>query len=293
MKNKFCLGTVQFGLKYGINNAIDRQPSKNECFDILDKAIECDIEYFDTASVYGNAEEILGAYGKLNNKKIISKLNPTKSFLSSNMVDSVIKDCEATLKKLNISLLDGYLLHAPKDMYNTQVMQGLLSCKEKGLVKNIGVSIYDPKDAVYAVENLDIDYIQIPYNVLDQRLNKTIFFSLTKKYNIKVFARSCYLQGLLTMSFKDISNKMPEILKYIKIFDDICKKYKYTRKEAAFLFSYMNDNIDYLVFGVDTKEQLIENINIVKINNFKECYYALENIFYDISEAIINPSLWK
>lgn len=104
MNEKLCLGTVQFGLQYGINNVLDRKPDVDECFDILDYAISMGIGCFDTASVYGNAEQIIGSYKGFNdNVKIISKLRPmlNDSDLSQ---DSIVQECENTLKRLDKKL---------------------------------------------------------------------------------------------------------------------------------------------------------------------------------------------
>ena len=60
---ELCLGTVQLGQKYGINNQIGRQPTHEEAFGIIQAAIDSGIEYIDTASVYGEAEELLGRLG--------------------------------------------------------------------------------------------------------------------------------------------------------------------------------------------------------------------------------------
>lgn len=101
MTKKFCLGTVQFGMKYGINNR-DGQPSKKEVFNILDVAIKNGINTFDTAAIYGCAEEILGEYisdRKCNEKiKVISKLRP-------NLINDDCKNAKAIIEtEINRSL---------------------------------------------------------------------------------------------------------------------------------------------------------------------------------------------
>lgn len=293
MNEKLCLGTVQFGLQYGINNVLDRKPDVDECFDILDYAISMGIGCFDTASVYGNAEQIIGSYKGFNdNVKIISKLRPmlNDSDLSQ---DSIVQECENTLKRLDKKTLYGYLLHNAADMYNDEVLAGLHKCKKSGLVENIGVSTYTPEEAVYAVKNTDFNFIQIPYNVLDQRLNYSDFFELAKERNAKIFARSAFLQGLITMEIQQIKAKMPKAVEYVEEFEKICKHFGFTRKEAAFLFCYYHNGIDYVVFGVDTVKQLKENIDLLnKKEDFQGCYDSLYGAFKDLDEEIINPSMW-
>ena len=291
MINKLCLGTVQLGMKYGIKNEINRQPTCQESLAVLETAINSKIKYYDTASVYGNAEEILGKFNIGSyDVNVVSKLRPNISF---DEVATVQKEVRKSILRLNIDVIDGYILHDAKDFYNQGIMNGLQTCKEKGLVRNIGVSIYGIQDAINVVRSGLVDYIQIPYSVFDQRLNETDFFYIAAKNSVRIFARSAFLQGLLLMNIKDLPSKLLEVKPYLEKFECIVSDYGLTRYEAAFLFSYCNEAIDQLVFGVDTKEQLLNNCSLVqKADNFKECYTALYRNFKDINLNIINPSMW-
>ena len=74
---KLILGTVQFGLPYGINNQTG-QLSKESVFKILNLAYENGITLLDTAGAYGQAEKILGEYFSLykaKSFKVITKLD--------------------------------------------------------------------------------------------------------------------------------------------------------------------------------------------------------------------------
>ena len=153
--SKLCLGTVQFGMQYGINNYAG-QPSEEDCFEMLDIAFENGIDTIDTASAYGTAEILIGNY--LNYRKyynkvnIVSKLRPNVLTPGMNDVYSIIrKELENSLKRLNISKLKGYLLHTPEYIYNKNVLQALYSLKEEGLIQNIGVSIYSMKEGFEAI----------------------------------------------------------------------------------------------------------------------------------------------
>ncbi|MCB2340757.1 aldo/keto reductase [Clostridium estertheticum] len=294
---KLCLGTAQFGFNYGINNKTG-QPSKQNVFEMLDYAIENGIEYLDTATAYGEAEEIIGEYiekRNLNKKiNIISKLKPNTINEISNDNRNIIRDqIKGSLKRLNVDVLDGYLLHTPTNFYNESTIEELLQCKKDGLVKNIGVSIYEVEHALDVVSCQKIDYIQIPYSVFDQRLNNTNFFEIAKKNNIEVFARSAFIQGLILMDNNAIPHNLEIAKKYLETFDEIVKCYNISRGEAAMLFSYNNSNIDYLVFGVDNLEQLKQNIDLINAKiNFKECMNQLLANFKNVEKNIIIPSLW-
>lgn len=297
--SKLILGTVQLGLEYGINNQTGK-PSRVESLLMLEYAVKLGITTFDTAEAYGNAEKIIGEFISshgLNDKiKIISKLLPNILDGNGRKPESVVKEeIKKSLKKLKIDVLDGFLLHTPSYFYNKDVISGLEQCRREGLIEHFGVSIYEVEQALDVVNSGLIDYIQIPYNIFDQRLNRTDFFEIAKKNNITVFARSPFLQGLILMDEKFIPSQLSEAKKYLREFDQIINKYNFSRLEAALLFSYTTPGIDYVVFGADNIDQLKEIIGIVKekkIQSFNECRKELANKFIDIEKSIIFPSLW-
>ena len=290
MCNRICMGTVQLGQHYGINNALGRKPNLQESFNLLEQAINSGVNFFDTASAYGDAEIILGKFG-INRfpVKIISKLRP-KLPADSKIVLSEIK---CSLDRLNLNSLEGYLFHNVEDFYIEEKLRGLKLAKEIGLTKNIGVSIYEPADALNVIQDKDIDFIQIPYNVLDQRLDETNFFEVAEKNNVTIFARSAFLQGLLLMTKENIPPNLKEAWIYIEKFQNIASKYNFTPSEAALLFAYCHKKIDYVLFGVETIQQLNDNLKILdKASRFNDCYEELSGNFKNISRKIIVPSLW-
>ena len=296
--NRLCLGTVQFGLHYGINNKTGK-PSRPEVFRMLDEAMENGIEFIDTAAAYGDAEEILGEYiaaqkNKIN-LKIISKLRPNLIAKEEKHAEETVKrEIEASLKRLNIDTLNGYLLHTPANFYNESIVNGLVKCKEAGLIEDWGVSVYETQDALNVAGSGIVDYIQVPYSVFDQRLNKTGFFKLAKQKNVTVFARSTFLQGLILMDIKEIPAYLDTAKGYLQELDIILEKYNISRLMAAFLFSFNNPDVDYIVFGVDNLEQLKEDLMLAeKPVDFKQCYKELYNHFLNVEQSIVIPSLWS
>lgn len=296
--DKLVLGTVQFGLDYGINN-FSGKPRRQKSLKILEFAYEKGIKIFDTAYAYGDAEEILGEFSKSRNVddiiKIITKLKPNIVSESKGAAyDIVAGNLKDSLKRLKRNYVDGYLLHTPEYVRNNEIVDALCDLKKQRLVKNIGVSIYEEEDALYAARLAEVDYIQIPYSIFDQRLDKTDFFKLAKKNNITVFARSAFLQGLFFLSEEKIPSHLENAKPYLRQFDNIIAKYNLSRQQASLLFPLKNKNIDYVVFGVDNIEQLKEDINVAKQNvDFDECSKKLRSAFLDMEKNIIFPSLWK
>lgn len=298
LSNKLTLGTVQFGLNYGVNN-FKGKPTREKSLEMLDLAFQKGIRIFDTAYAYGDAEEILGEFNKTRGFsteiKIITKLKPNIiSESKEKTYDIISRNLDESLKKLNRDYVDGYLFHTPSCIYDKKAIETLIELKNKGLVKNIGVSIYEEKDAVYAAKIKEFDYIQVPYSIFDQRLDRTDFFRIAKKNNITVFARSAFLQGLFFMPEDKIPPYLEIAKPLLKKLDEIIKEYSFSRVQAALLFSFKNKNVDHVVFGVDNMAQIKEDIEIVEKNiDCDECINELKNNFVNVEKSIIFPSLWK
>jgi uncharacterized protein len=296
--NKLTLGTVQFGMDYGINNP-NGKPPLEKSLEMLDFAWAKGIRIFDTAYAYGEAEEILGEFMKIRNPgsemKIITKLKPNiLSETSGKTAEVVENNLKASLKRLNRDYVDGYLFHTPSYIYNNEAVSAMVDLKKQGLVKNIGVSIYEEADAIYAAKLKKFDYIQVPYSIFDQRLNKTNFFEIAKKNKITVFARSAFLQGLFFMPEDKIPSYLEIVKPYFKKLDEIIGKYNISRQQVVLLFSCKNEYIDHVVFGVDSMSQLEEDIKIAEENiDCEDCMKELKDSFTNIEKSIIFPSLWK
>ena len=296
--SKLCLGTVQFGMKYGINNQLGRQPTMDESFSMLDYAISNGIGVIDTAAAYGEAEELLGSYLKKRQckqeVKIISKLKPNIIDNGSYIEKKVIEECKCSLRRLSIEQLDGYLLHTPEYIYDEDIIAALLKLKQDGYVKNIGVSIYRLKEGYASVNTGLMDYIQMPYSILDQRVMKEGFIPFAKKAGIKIFTRSVFLQGLFMMDQKSVPGYLKNALPYLEIMEKILYKYDVDKVSGILKFVQYEKDIDYLVFGVEKIEQLKENILKSKNGNMPEqCIQELKERINNVNQSVILPSLWS
>ncbi len=296
--SKMVLGTVQLGLDYGINNPKGR-PSKSESLAILARAHEQGIRVFDTAFGYGDAEEIIGEFiaaKKLGDQvRIISKLDPNCVPENSKDVLRIVENgLRASLRRLGRECIDGYLLHTSSYIFREEIVNALHQCKMNGLVKNTGVSVYEEAEALAAARSPLIDYIQVPYSIFDQRLDQTDFFQIAKANGKKVFARTAFLQGLIFMADKKIPERLFEVKKHLRILDGIILRYGLSRLQAALLFPLSHPEIEYVVFGVDTLEQLNNDIDaVLALAPNPECVAELQKHFSRMEKSLVFPSLWK
>jgi len=300
---KLCFGTAQFGMKYGVNNQIGRQPTYDEVFEMLDLAIENGIRALDTSSAYGNAEEILGMYfsSKPDQRRkvtLFSKLrftNQPGGFDKNcgDILSRVKAELEGSLKRLNTDHLEGYLLHVPDDVYNAKIVDALSKLKEERLVDHIGVSIYNLKEGLVAIDTGVLDAVQLPYSIMDQRGAEDGFFHSAKNHGFVVATRSAFLQGFFQMKGCNVPEHLRPALPYVHIIEEVLDKYHLDLTTAALGFVKAEADIDYLVFGAEKKEILQEDIH--KFNEADlplACIAELKSRINDVPESIIFPSNW-
>jgi aryl-alcohol dehydrogenase-like predicted oxidoreductase len=271
---------VQFGLKYGVKG--NERPDFERCAAIMDEAVQNGITAFDTAPLYGEAEEVIGRFLDIrpeNRKKIkiVTKL------------PSGVGNINGSLKALNVSSVDGVLFHDEKDLYKPEAVGALVRLKREGLAANVGVSVYTPETAVTAAKHKEIDYIQIPYNALDRRLEQAGFFEAAREKGKTVFARSLFLQGLLLMDSVPIIGADG----YVRLFREICAKYGMDPAQGCVNYAAANGGIDYLIMGVESVTEVVENINTSNIPVNRDFINEIRLRVICGDETVLNPSLWR
>lgn len=272
--SKIALGTVQFGMKYGISNK-SGMPTKNVVKEILDTAIKNDIRIIDTASAYGTSEKVLGD-NDLSFFKVISKFMPQDlNFGVENALDK-------SLKRLNIKKLYGYIAHR-SDSIDKKIWSELQRLKILGKVKKIGFSFQNLREAEKIINKGFIpDLIQIPFNYFDTRFFDICVF--LKKNDVEIHSRSTFLQGLFFADINNLSSHFNEVK------DIIFQLQKEHGNEISHqLLRYVDSMkfIDHIVVGVQSKSELLMNLNYTKAS------LELKDLKISPSETILNPALWK
>lgn len=282
MIDKLALGTVQFGIDYGINNTTGIVPEKS-VYSILKLCALNQIHVIDTAYAYGISEEILGL-SDLTKFKVVSKLPPsTKSEVKSY--------CEKSLKRLSISTLYGYLLHN-FSIYNTDkgVWEKMVELKAEGKTSKIGFSLYNPEELEQIFnDELSFDIIQIPYNIFDRRFES--YFPELKSRNIEIHTRSAFLQGLFFKPIEELPKNFDSVKSKLSHLDVIIEDLEISKAQSCLGFALSNRYIDHVVVGIDNLDQLKSNIDEIK--NIPSIDF---NVFDELSvsePSIINPALWE
>lgn len=293
------LGTVQFGMDYGIRGK--RRPLLSDCLTMLDYAVHNGINTIDTANAYGEAEKIVGTYLEKNQGvrqgiQLISKFRP-------NLLDNVPADqyypimkanLEESLRLLHTDYLDGYLLHSARYVYNDEIIGALIRLKKDGYVRNIGVSVYEPDEAQKGISRMDLDFLQFPFSVLDQRMLHQGVFDLAEKAEFVLHTRSAFVQGLIMMEPEEVPPFLREKARLVlQAVADFCQKTSLTRTQLAIGFVKQQKAVSRLVFGVRNLDQLKEDMEAFSEDLPFDVMKDLESQFINVETEIVMPSLWK
>jgi spore coat polysaccharide biosynthesis protein SpsF len=305
--NRMVLGTAQFGLTYGIANT-NGQPAQHQVKTFVQTAIANGVQYLDTARAYGESEQVLGkalSGGWESRATIITKLSPLDDCptdASSNVVKayvekSIYKSCHA----LRVKSLDVLMLHRAQHLtaWKGAVWQALLNLKQQRVVSRLGVSVQSPQEAISALDFEAVEFIQLPFNILDYRWDAVIekISQVRAHRRLVVHARSALLQGLLTSSNIDLWRRAccpnaAEVIDWLR-----SKAKTYTNGDVVDLslrYVVSQNWIDGVVIGIETREQLTDNL--VKFSSEKWTDSVLRMIIEDrppVPAETLNPAEWK
>jgi len=288
---KLALGTVQFGLKYGLTQN-NEKVSFHETQSILKKFLSKGGCYIDTASAYGDAESTIGLFKKRENFSIITKI---ESFSKKNIVfddkEKILNCFNNSLDKLNIKSCEALLVHNCNDLFKPNgdfIYEVLQEIKQSGKVKKIGVSVYETEEINKIITSFDFDIIQLPFNLYDQRLLNNGTLDKLKSLGVEIHARSIFLQGLLLMCSNQWPSYFNNLKKHHKKTMQLLSLDNFTILDACIAFVNNISQIDKIIVGVNTTDQLNQIFKSLEkkaviLDYFK---YAFEDL------KILNPKLW-
>lgn len=292
---KLGIGTAQFGLDYGISNREGKTPPE-EVARILDFAAQKGVRAIDTAPLYGTSEAVLGQTLPCNHKfDIVTK---TPQFSKTTIISDDAEILENTfcksLEKMRQSSLYGLLVHRVDDLFAENghlLIDKMLEIKQRGLVKKIGVSVYTGEQIDRVLERYTIDLIQLPINLLDQRLLSGGYLQKLKMAGIEIHARSVFLQGLLLMETEDLPPYFNSIKDHLQTYHKAVLQQGLSLIEAALSFAIALDEIDVVVCGVNCLLQLQELIKAIsEISHVQRDNWSQFSI---LDDSLLNPSRWS
>ncbi len=291
------MGTVQFGLDYGISNN-DGQVSEVEVEKIFSLAETRQVEVIDTAAAYGSSEEVIGRVLHENSPfKIVTKtlpLNKGGEIVTVKEANSVKDRFYRSLESLGLPRVYGLMVHYADDALADRgghLYSVLKELKESGLVEKIGVSVYSPEVLEVVLQSWpDIELVQFPLNIYDQRMLKVL--PRLKERNIELHSRSLFLQGLFFLPAEKLTGSLAPFVSHHQKFKQVLSERKASVLAATMSFIQSVQSVDHVIVGAQNSEQL------------EQLLEAFENPAFDIAQGefahlasteamLIDPSTWK
>lgn len=279
MYSKLMLGTVQFGMDYGVANTSGK-PSFETVKAILKEAYDGGINALDTAPEYGDSEEVIG--------KALKELGLSEEFQTVTKIPEVPENCDAekfiedslknSLKRLRQEVISGALLHVESD---SKYLDILKTMKKKGFIRNAGISL---NTQAHKEDGETADCLQIPCSILDHR-----FDSCFDRGSRHCFVRGAYLQGMLLMPREKV------FVKEVLAKREQLEKLGIPMAELALRYLFAKPGSKSILTGVETLEQLRENLRIARMEPLPpDCLSEIDKIvFPPLDEICVSPWMWK
>lgn len=296
--SRLMLGTVQFGLPYGVANRTG-QPSYDAAREMIRCAVDAGINGFDTASAYGSSESILGRVlgelGLADQLLVVTKVAPLTAAEAADAPTAeraIRASIESSRQSLRIDRLPLVLFHRVEDAVHGDLMEDL---KREGQIERWGVSgDHNPAAALRLLGDPRIEAQQLPGNLLDRRHANRGVYRAAERAGVAVFVRSVYLQGLLQMPEAEIPARLRAVIDPRRQLTDLAARFGLALGELAVRYVLSQRGVVSVVVGCETIEQLRENIALIERGALEpELLQAVERIAIDLPDDVITPSLWN
>lgn len=295
--SRLMLGTVQFGLPYGVANRAG-QPTPREVLDIVSAALDGGVNCFDTAAEYGTSEEVLGQVfhelGVSEEIVIVTKVRPltAEALGDSKLANEEIEESVAeSRRRLRLERLPIVMFHRESDVIHSPALERL---KSRGWIQHAGVSCDNhPEFATTAIDNVAFSALQIPGNLLDHRHQQSGVFQLAATQGTAVFIRSVFMQGLLLMPDDEIPLPLRDILPIRRELESIAVQGGMSLAELSVRYMLALDGVTCVLTGVETVDQIRDNLAIFDRGPLSaDMITAISSSVPELPDALITPSLW-
>lgn len=285
--DKLVLGTVQMGISgYGINSQSEGL-SLSDSKEILKQAKALNIGFLDTAAAYGTAEEVIGEYNSHAGQdqfNIITKFSSKYDWQTS---------LTRSLHNLKLERLHGLMFHSYKDYCNSgSRIDEILSVGKNKFFKQLGVSVYDNEELELVMTDDRIDFIQAPFNLLDNELQRAHIFNSCRKLGKEIHTRSVYLQGLFFMNEASAEPRLKPLLQKLRTAKDQLDRLGINIGSLALNYALSKPYIDKVLVGVDSLHHLNQSISWLEDKIPYRLFEQIDQIAVE-DRDFLNPSKWK
>lgn len=282
---RLAIGTVQFGLDYGISNDRGQVPPQT-VRQILEEGRAAGISVLDTAAAYGQSEAIVArSLEPQSSFRIV-----TKTLSVSGGVQKVLaraRESAGRFGKASYALL----VHSAADLHGAEgdaLWRGLLELRDAGLFEKIGISAYGSDDPPALARRFAPDVMQVPVSVLDQRLVGSGVLRALKLLGVEIHVRSVFVQGAIFLDPEALPPFLAPARGKLIRFHRMLAEHALTPLQAAIAFPMSLAEVDRVVVGVTSPQELGE---IVAAANSRP--HVPWQVFALDDDILLDPRKWQ
>jgi aryl-alcohol dehydrogenase-like predicted oxidoreductase len=254
---RLALGTVQLGLDYGATNR-HGMPSAAEAAAIVEMALAVGIDTIDTAAAYGHAERLLGEILPPDSSvRIVTKIACSSEDEPERLRGAVMR----SLERLRRSSVDAVLLHDASLLAGAvarRIADEIRALRDEGLAQRIGVSVDSLDQLQCAAQLLDLNLVQLPLSVLDQRFHTSGWLERLSQRGVEIHARSIFLQGILITPVDALPPYFLPIAQKLRDFECDMRKLGCDRMVGCLSFALQQALVQRIVIGVNSRAELAQ-----------------------------------
>lgn len=265
--SRMTLGTVQLGMDYGVANSAGK-PTAETAFAVLDAARDGGVACLDTARLYGDSENVIGAYRAARPNadfSIVTKfrIDAAKGTSRADIYAQIEGSVNASRGALGIEKLPLLMLHSADDIsdFGDAVPNALNELMARGLIGRAGSSVYTGKQIDKMLEYDLLTAVQLPMNLFDRRIINGGQLEALRRKGITVFVRSVFLQGLFFM--EELPKGFAKAKPFVKKLREIARREGRSVSELALLPIRDLPGVTSLVLGAETAAQVSENTALI------------------------------
>jgi len=200
----------------------------------------------------------------------------------------------ASLNRLRLKSAYGLLVHHASDLATAGgefLFDAMQDLKLRRLVEKIGVSVYAGEEIDRVLDRFAIDIIQLPLNVLDQRLIRSGHLQKLADKGVEIHARSVFLQGILLTAPEQLNSYFSPILPLLRDYCAHCDAMGWSAIQGAIGFVARLPQVKRLILGVCSKKELRELLEEIRTLSWRQD--ADFSALACDDERMVNPSLWR
>ncbi|PPL02779.1 aldo/keto reductase [Parapedobacter indicus] len=269
--SEIAFGGVEIGLPYGIGVKSEADMlTEADAIKLLHNALDCGINFFDTARLYGESERIMGNafYGRRQEVVLATKCrhlrDPEGKIPSYAGLNELVRaSLRESLQALGTDYIDLYMVHYADQnlLANEDLLRVFTKLREEGTVRAIGVSVYKTEETRRAIQCKEWNAIQLPFNLMDQ--SQGTYFTDAAREGIGLIVRSVLMRGMLSDRMSKLHPALKDVEAHLGKYRSLLRAGFTHLPQLATKFALAHPEVSAVLVGIDKQDYLEDALDAV------------------------------